>query len=307
MITWKKRIFSFSNLLFIIFLLIHLIPNQAEDDPHTSYAVGFILILEVLVIAVSLIVRKKETLHLFQDIICFIYGFLILWTLGTAKFNLLNVALFPAPGTVFAQFIEDFDKILLNVQSSLSIIVQGYLLAVVIVIPLGLFLGWKVRIGNAATYISKFLGSIPPIVYIPYGIALLPTFHSVSVFVIFLATFWPVLASTMSGVLNVEKKIIDSAKVLNVKPLTMLFSIMLPASLPQIFIGCNQGLSVSFILLTSAEMIGARNGMGYYVKNYSDLGDYTRTIVGLLVIGIVISFIAFLFNRLQKFLLKWKR
>lgn len=111
----------------------------------------------------------------------------------------------------------------------------------------------------------------------------------------------------MSGVLNVEKKVIDSAKVLNVKPLTMLFSIMLPASLPQIFIGCNQGLRVSFILLTSAEMIGARNGMGYYVKNYSDLGDYTRTIVGLLVIGIVVSFIVFLFNKLQKFLLKWKR
>lgn len=307
MITWKKRIFSFTNLLFIIFLLIQLIPDKAAADPNTSYSVGFMLIIEALVIAVSLLVRKKETLHLFQDIIGFIYGFMILWTLGTAKFDLLNPSLFPAPGTIFAKFVEDFDKIAVNVQSSLAIIVQGYLLAIIIAIPLGLFLGWKVRVGNAATYISKFLGSIPPIVYIPYGIALLPTFRSVSVFVIFLATFWPVLASTMSGVLNVERKVIDSAKVLNVKPLTMLFSIMLPASLPQIFIGCNQGLSVSFILLTSAEMIGARNGMGYYVKNYSDLGDYTRTIVGLLVIGIVVSFMAFLFNRLQKFLLKWKR
>lgn len=307
MITWKNRIFTFSNLFFIIFLLIQLLPDQAEADPHTAYAMGFILILEAVVISVSLLVRKKEAMHLFHDIICFIYGVLILWTLGTAKFDILNSALFPTPGTVFAQFIEDFDKIVVNVQSSLTIIVQGYLLAVIIAIPLGLFLGWKVRLGNSATYIAKFLGSIPPIVYIPYGIALLPTFRSVSVFVIFLATFWPVLASTMSGVLNVEKKVIDSAKVLNVKPLTMLFSIMLPASLPQIFIGCNQGLSVSFILLTSAEMIGARNGMGYYVKNYSDLGDYTRTIVGLLVIGIVVSFIAFLFNRFQKLLLKWKR
>lgn len=307
MITWKNRIFSFPNLLFIIFLAIQLLPNKAVKAPNTSYSVGFMLILEILTITVSLLARRKEKLHLFQDIICFVYGLLILWTLGTAKFDALNPVLFPAPGTVFAQFIEDFDKIAVNVQSSLTIVLQGYLLAAVIAIPLGLFLGWQVRLGNAATYIAKFLGSIPPIVYIPYGIALLPTFRSVSVFVIFLATFWPVLASTMSGVLNVEKKVIDSAKVLNVKPLTMLFSIMLPASLSQIFIGCNQGLSVSFILLTSAEMIGARNGMGYYVKNYSDLGDYTRTIVGLLVIGIVVSFIAFLFNRLQNFLLKWKR
>lgn len=206
MITWKNRIFSFPNLFFIIFLVIQLIPNKVAEAPNTEYSVGFMLILEALSIVFSLLVRRKETLHLFQDIICFVYGFLILWTLVTEKFNILNDSLFLAPETVFARFIEDFDKILINVQNSLTIIVQGYLLAVIIAIPLGLFLGWKVRLGNSATYIAKFLGSIPPIVYIPYGIALLPTFRSVSVFVIFLATFWPVLASTMSGVLNVDKK-----------------------------------------------------------------------------------------------------
>ena len=135
----------------------------------------------------------------------------------------------------------------------------------------------------------------------------MPTFKSVSVFVIFLATFWPVFAGTMSGVLGVDKKIIDSAKVLNVSKPEMLFSVILPASLQQIFLGCNQGLSVSFILLTSAEMIGARDGMGYYVKYYSDFGDYTRTITGLLVIGFVVIAVTFLFNKLQNHLLRWKR
>ena len=134
-----------------------------------------------------------------------------------------------------------------------------------------------------------------------------PTFRSVSVFVIFLATFWPVLASTMSGVINVDKRITDSAKVLNVNKRTTLFSVILPASIPQIFIGCNQGLSVSFILLTSAEMIGAQSGMGYYVKQYSDFGDYTRTIVGLLVIGLVVTVTAFAVNNLKSYLLKWKK
>ncbi len=235
------------------------------------------------------------------------YVLLILWTIASAKSDILDKALFPPPGDVFKQFIEDISKILLNIGSSLGIIAQGYLLALVIAIPLGLFLGYSVRLGNAATYISKFLGSIPPIVYIPYGIALLPTFRSVSVFVIFLASFWPVLSGTMSGVLNVDKRVIDSARVLNVGKFSMLFSVILPASLSEIFVGCNQGLSVSFILLTSAEMIGANSGMGYYVKNYSDFGDYKRTIVGLLVIGIVVVVISFLFNKLQRFLLRYKR
>lgn len=305
--TIKKRFLRVTNLLFLALIAVQFLPNHISKDPKTSYVIWFAVGVEVIVLIASALIKKEQGLNLFLDIIGFLFGLLIAWTLATAKSGWLREALFPPPGQVFAQFVEDIDKIRVNIFSSLSIIIQGYLLAAVTAIPLGLFLGWSARLGNAATYISKFLGSIPPIVYIPYGIALLPTFRSVSIFVIFLATFWPVLASTMSGVLNVEQRVIDSAKVLNVGRFTMLFSIILPAALPQIFIGCNQGLSVSFILLTSAEMIGARDGMGYYVKNYSDFGDYTRTIVGLLVIGVVVVVISFLFNKLQRALLRWKR
>lgn len=305
--TLKQRCFRVTNLLFLILIAVQFLPDKITKDPQTSYILWFTVCVEVLVLIVSAFIKKPQGLSLFLDIVGFLFILLILWTLATAKFNLLKESLFPPPGRVFCQFIEDIDKILINIRSSLGIIVQGYLLAAIIAIPVGLFIGWSVRLGNAATYIAKFLSAIPPIVYIPYGIALLPTFRSVSVFVIFLAAFWPILASTMSGVLNVEKKVIDSAKVLNVNRFTMLFSVILPSALPQIFIGCNQGLTVSFILLTSAEMIGARDGLGYYVKNYSDFGDYTRTIVGILVIGIVVVVISFLFNKLQKYLLRWKR
>lgn len=304
--TLKQRYCRVTHLLFAALLLIQLLPDRLEADTYAAYTIWFAVGVEVLVLVVSALVKKKQGLDLFLDIIAFLFGLLILWTLATAKFDWLNAALFPPPGRVFHQFVADIDKILINIKSSVGIILQGYLIAAVVAIPLGLFLGWSARLGNAATYISKFLGAIPPIVYIPYGIALLPTFRSVSVFVIFLAAFWPILASTMSGVLNVEKKMIDSARVLNVNRFTMLFSVILPAALPQIFIGCNQGLSVSFILLTSAEMIGAQDGLGYYVKQYSDFGDYTRTIVGLLVIGIVVIVISFLFNKLQRALLRWK-
>ena len=294
-----RRYFRVVHILFAVLLLIQLLPDQLATETYASYAIWFAVGVEALTLIASALIKKPAALNLFVDIVAFIYGLLIAWTLATA--------LFPPPGKVFWQFTGDFDKILTNIQSSVGIILQGYLLAIAVAIPLGLFLGWSARLGSAATYISKFLGAIPPIVYIPYGLALLLTFRSVSVFVIFLATFWPVLGGTMSGVMNVDKKTIDSAKVLNVGKFTMLFSVILPASLQNIFIGCNQGLTVSFVLLTSAEMIGAQSGLGYYIKNYSDFGDYTRTIVGLIVVGIVIVAISFLFNRIQKFLLRWKQ
>ena len=304
---WGERFVRVVNVLFILLLLVQLLPNHNSIDPKTAYLIGFAVILEVVVLLVSALIKNKSAHTLFIDIIAFIYGFLILWTRSTAKFNWLKESLFPPPGRVFAQFVDDGVKLLIHAGSSLAIVLEGYVLGLVTAIPLGLFLGWSARLGSTATYISKFFGSIPPIVYIPYGIALLPTFRSVSVFVIFLAAFWPAFAGTMSGVLHVEKRIIDSARVLNVSKPTMLFKVILPAALPEIFLGCNQGLGVSFILLTSAEMIGASRGIGFYVKQYSDFGDYTRTIVGLIVIGIVVVIITLLFNKLQKYLLRWKR
>ncbi len=303
----KQRYFKLTHVLFLLLLGVQFLPDhEGISEPHTSWLIGFSLIIELIALAVTPFYKKRESLNLFLDIIGFIYVFLFLWTLFTAKFALLPAALFPPFGKVLAQAAEDAPKILINIKSSLGIILQGFLLALITAIPTGLFLGWNARLGSAASYLSKFFSSIPPIVYIPYGIALLPSFRSVSVFVIFLASFWPVFAGTMSGVLNADKRILDSAKVLNVSSFGMLWNVILPASLPQIFLGCNQGLSVSFILLTSAEMIGARDGMGYYVKYYSDFGDYTRTIVGLLVIGLVVIGVTFIFNQVQKYLLRWK-
>ena len=305
--TLKSRIFRVTHILFVILLLVQLLPDRSTKEVCTGALIAFAIGLEAVTIGLSFLMKKKESLSLLLDIVGFIFVLLTIWSLATAKWNVLNDMLFPAPGKVLHQFAEDRDKILINIKSSLGITIKGFLLASLAAIPLGLFLGWNARLGGAATYISKFFSSIPPIVYIPYGIALLPTFQSVSVFVIFLATFWPVFAGTMSGVMHVDQRIIDSAKVLNVPKPEMLFSVILPAALPQIFLGCNQGLSVSFILLTSAEMIGARDGMGYYVKYYSDFGDYTRTITGLLVIGIVVIAVTFLFNQLQKRMLRWKK
>ena len=305
--TIKARFLRITHIFFAILMLIQLLPDKSQKEVCTSSLIVFAIATEAVVIILSFLIKKKESLSLTLDIFGFIYVFMTVWTLATAKFDLLNDLLFPAPGKVIAQFAEDKTVILTNIKSSVGIIIQGFLLAAVAAIPLGLLIGLNARLGNAASYLTKFFSSIPPIVYIPYGIALLPAFRSVSVFVIFLASFWPIFAGTMSGVLNVDKRTVDSAKVLNVKKPAMLTSVILPASLPQIFLGCNQGLSVSFILLTSAEMIGARDGMGYYVKYYSDFGDYTRTITGLIVIGVVVIAVTFLFNRFQQYLLRWRK
>lgn len=302
-----KKLLNLANIFFIIFLVLELFPDEYSNGTYGKDIMIFMIIVEVVFLVFSLMNKEGEKINTTKDIVAIAYFLIIVWQLLTAKTAFLSEELFPAPGSVIEQFIRDFSKIIEGIQSSLYIIVEGYSLAVIIAIPIGLIAGWNKRLGNSFRHVSQFLGSIPPIVYIPYAIALLPTFRDSSVFVIFTASFWPIVGSTMAGVANIERKIIDSAKTLNVGNLSMLFHVMLPAALPQIFIGCNQGLAISFILLTSAEMIGGKTGMGFYIKYYSDFGDFTRIVAGIIVLGIVVSVITLFFNRFQKYLLRWKQ
>jgi NitT/TauT family transport system permease protein len=309
-----KRLLTIPNGLFVVLALVQLLPGRNTRVPDSpAHAIALACVLEAVLLVVTYRfkgVKRRAAFNVCSDVIGFLFGFLIFWTLAAAKLPSAagsKGAVFPPPGAVIRALVSDVPATLKNIVDSLGLIFQGYLLALAVAIPLGLLLGWHARAGAAASYISKFLSSISPIVYIPYAIVLLPTFRAASVFVIFVASFWPALAGTMSGVLNVERRILDSARSLGARQTTMLFRIVLPASLPQIFIGCNQGLSVSFVLLTSAEMIGARSGMGYNVNNFANFGNYTRVLAGVLVIGIVVTAITFCFNRLQGFLLRWRQ
>lgn len=88
--TLRKRFFRVTNLLFVVLLAIQFLPDKISKEPETSYVIWFAVGVEVLVLIASALIKKPQNLNLFLDIIGFLLGFLILWTLTTAKFNLLR-------------------------------------------------------------------------------------------------------------------------------------------------------------------------------------------------------------------------
>ena len=305
-LTWRERLITPTSALFIVFLASLALPAQTSKDPQASYALAVGASIWIVGAGGSLVARKRATRDTLADVTAIILAALAAWQLATAAFNVLPEKMFPAPGIVFAQIVADHVKIGQGIASSLGIVAQGFLSGTAVALVLGLSLGFGARSSKATEKVVAFLSAIPPIVYIPYGIALLPTFRASSVLVIFLATLWPVLTATLAGVSNVDSRILDSARVLNVGRVKTLTRVVLPSALPLIFNGLNIALCLSFILLTSAEMIGGSIGMGYYVKYYSDFGDYTRILAGIIVIGVVITFISTLLNGLQRYLTRWK-
>jgi len=308
---WKggifvRRIFNLTNALFLAALVLELVPSRREGV-NAWYYIGLVLVLEVFYILNVLIKKDDEKLQTIGDVTAIVYGILIVWEIFTTKTDLADRHLFPSPSSVLGLLISELPEFLKGTLSSFQLLFAGYFLALALAIPSALVIGWKKRLYKAVNPLTKVLGPIPPIVYIPYAIAILPTFKAASTFIIFIGAFWPVFINTLNGVFNVDKRIIDSAKALSVNEGSMLFQVILPATLPSIISGATVGLVMSFILLTAAEMIGATSGLGWYVKYFSDFADYSRVIAGIIFIGVVVTGVTFLFDKIERYLLRWRK
>ena len=232
---------------------------------------------------------------------------LFLWQLSTAWLKLLDPQLFPQPQQVLNLLVEDRQVFLQSLGSSLKLLFWGYFLAVILAVPLGLIVGWNRRLRLAIEPVTNVLGPIPPIVYIPYAIAILPTFTQSSVFIIFIGAFWPLFMNTIAGVEALEKGIVDSARTIGVGRKSMLINILLPGAMTHIVSGGVISMVLAFILLTAAEMIGATSGLGWYVKYFSDFADYPRVVAGIIVIGAVVLSLMTLYRRFTGYLLRWRK
>ena len=232
---------------------------------------------------------------------------LLVWQLLSANLKLADTILFPPPNTIIRPFFTELPDMASGLLSSLHLLGTAYLLALATAIPAGLAVGHSKRLQAAAGPFSRILGAIPPIVYIPYAIALLPSFDSASIFVIYSGAFWPIFANTVSGVATIPDSLLDSARMLHLPTLTLFRKVLLPGAMPAILTGASLGLILSFILLTAAELIGATEGLGWYVKNFSDFADYERVIVGIIFIGIVVTLLMAILNLIERRLLRHRR
>ena len=293
------------HLSFILLAALAVLGDRAQHSSSWRvFAVG--LAIEITLVLRQRFQKEPRLKTAYGDISAVLLLALALWQLLTANLNVADKMLFPPPETVFALFAKELPDMLKGLASSMVLLLSGYFLALATAVPIGLYAGWKRRLHEAINPFAKVLGPIPPIVYIPYAIALLPSFRAASIFVIFLGAFWPLLINTLNGVFNIPSTLLDAARALNLKERTILFRVILPGAMPSICAGATLALVFSFLLLAAAELIGATSGLGWYVKNFSDFGDYQRVIVGIIFMGLVVTVVTFITDRIEKRLLRWR-
>ena len=239
--------------------------------------------------------------------VLFLLFLLGIWTLISCGPEWSSQYLFPSPKAIVNALFNSREELLRSAWSSLLKLVPAYFAAAVAGISIGIVSGSVPWVSNMLKPVSRFAAPIPPNVYIPYAIAILPTFYLSSTFIIFVAAFWPIYLNTAAGAAEIPEKYKRNAAIIGIGRFEYLWRIALIASLPSIFSGLSVGMGLSFIMLTVAELFGENTGLGHFVQFYADYSDYPNMVAGILWTGIVVLAIMELFEFIKRKVLFWTK
>jgi NitT/TauT family transport system permease protein len=215
------------------------------------------------------------------------FGFVTFWHFAV---KWTGSDIFPTPRQVLTGTWELVEKGVLFkfVVASLFRVATGYLLAVFIGIPLGLLMGWFTRVRMALNPAIQVLRPISPIAWIPVAILWFGVSDMAPIFLIFLASLFPITVAAMAAVQNIQLVYIRAARNFGIGGLELFKKVVLPAALPQILTGLRLALGVAWLVVVAAEMIAVNSGLGYLIIDARNAGKrYDLVVAGMAMIGLI--------------------
>ena len=170
---------------------------------------------------------------------------------------------------------------------SIARVLTGYLLAVIVAIPIGFLIGMSPIMNRALDPFIQILKPISPLAWMPLALYTIKDSGLSSIFVIFICSLWPMLINTAFGVAAVRKEWLNVARTLEVGTFRRAFTIILPAAAPTILTGMRISIGIAWLVIVAAEMLVGGTGIGYFVWNEWNNLSITNVITAILVIGLV--------------------
>ena len=228
-------------------------------------------------------------------------AFLLSWE-GAVRLS--GSDLFPRPIEVARGIVELIEKGLLfkYIVASLFRVTWGFFLAVLLGVPLGLLLGWFGWAFKAFNPMIQVLRPISPIAWIPVAILWFGVSDAAPVFLIFLASVFPITVSATAAVQNMQLVYLRAARNFGLTRMQLFRRVILPATLPQIITGVRIALGVAWLVVVAAEMIAVNSGLGFLIIDARNAGKrYDLVVAGMVMIGLIGLVLDLLVRRLEHF------
>ena len=172
-----------------------------------------------------------------------------------------------------------------NVQYSGLRVVQGFVLAAVLGIPLGLMIGWSKLVSQLFDPLVQSLRPIPITAWLPFSIALFGIRDIGSIFLIFLGGFYAIVVNATQGARDVERNLVRAALMMGATRTQLLRRVVLPSAMPSIFTGLRIGLGISWTAVIVSEMVAVKSGLGYVLWDAYYVGRMDIVLADMVSIG----------------------
>jgi NitT/TauT family transport system permease protein len=207
-----------------------------------------------------------------------------------AAVELTHSVIFPTPWKVVMGTLELASDGTLweHIGASLFRVGAGFGIAVLFAIPLGLWMGWVHGAYVTLNPLFQILRPISPIAWIPIAILWFGVGNASPIYLIFIASVFPMIVQTTAGVHTIEKRYLNAAENFGVSRRKLFLRVVFPAALPQIIVGMRIGLGVAWLVVVAAEMIALRSGLGYLIMDSRNAGNrYELVVAGMIIIGLI--------------------
>ncbi len=236
---------------------------------------------------------------------------LVAWEIAAIAVN--NEFILPRVGSVFVVLLQPTKDILGsgslldNAIISLTRVVSGFLLGIVVAIPIGIGMGRVRWINDMVDPVIELIRPIPPIAWIPLALAWFKIGLASILFIIFIGSFFPVLLNTIDGVRRVNRTWIETAYIYGAKELQLLVKVIIPAAAPTIWTGIRVGFGIAWMSVVAAEMLpGTTSGLGYLIMYSYNFGQVQVIIAGMIVIGIIGLSIDIFLKEVERRKFRWQ-
>lgn len=241
-----------------------------------------------------------------------ILTFLVIWQLASVT-GLVDSRTLPPPTTIFETIIyklgnkpPDGNVLAVNIVASLQVALSGFCAAIIIGVPLGLFMGWWTYADRFIRPIFELVRPVPPIAWIPLVVVWMGIGLQAKALIIFFTAFVPCVINSYTGIKLTSTTLINVSKTFGAPNFEIFWKVGVPSSLPMVFAGIRVALGNSWSTLVAAEMLAASAGLGYMIQVGRTVARPDIVICGMVVIGAIGAILSAILSRCEKYFLRWK-
>jgi NitT/TauT family transport system permease protein len=227
-----------------------------------------------------------------------------LWWLLCLGLRIPTVVL-PTPDKVVSALVGRIDLIMAEGWVTLKETICGFILAIVIGIPMAVLVANSRPINLIFAPLLVGLQSVPKVALAPIILVWLGTGFQSKLAMVWLVAFFPIIVDTVAGLRSTPRELIELARSLRASPLQILVKTQLPAALPFILTGAKVAITLAVIGAVIGEFVGSSEGLGYLLLTATSQLDAPLAFAALIALSLMGVFVYLLVEGAERLAAPW--